>query len=166
MRDIIIIAAVAENNVIGKDNKMIWHLPNDLKRFKKLTQGHHIIMGRKTFESFPGKLPNRTHVIISRNKNYQADGCIVVGSLEEAIEACPKSEDIFIIGGEQIYNLGMKIATKMKLTLVKESFIGDTFFPIPSALDWEVIGLIEMSKDENHNHDYEFITLTRIRWEK
>ena len=82
---IIMIAAVAENNALGKDNELVWHLPNDFKRFKTLTSGHHIIMGRKTFESFPKPLPNRTHIIITRQKNYQAEGCIIVDSIEKAL---------------------------------------------------------------------------------
>ena len=96
---IIMIAAVAENNALGKDNDLVWHLPNDFKRFKTLTSGHHIIMGRKTFESFPKPLPNRTHVIITRQKNYKAEGCIIVDSIEKALEICPKNEDTYIIGG-------------------------------------------------------------------
>ncbi|HYD91719.1 MAG TPA: dihydrofolate reductase, partial [Flavobacterium sp.] len=94
-----LIAAAAENNALGKDNRMIWHLPDDFKRFKQLTSGHHIIMGRKTFESLPGMLPNRTHVIITRQKDFTADECIVVNSLEEAIEACKGDKEVFVIGG-------------------------------------------------------------------
>ena len=93
---IIMIAAVAENNALGKDNDLLWHLPNDFKRFKEITSGHHIIMGRKTFESFPKPLPNRTHVIITRQKNYAAEGCLVVASMEEAMALLPKNEDAFI----------------------------------------------------------------------
>src|SRR6478735_1443614 len=96
---IIMIAAVAENNGLGKDNKMIWHLPDDFKRFKQLTTGHHIIMGRKTFESLPKLLPNRTHVIVTRQEDFHPDGCLVVHSIEEALMISPKDEDVFIIGG-------------------------------------------------------------------
>ncbi len=106
---IIMIAAVAENNALGKDNDLVWHLPNDFKRFKSLTTNHHIIMGRKTFESFPKPLPNRVHVIITRQKDYQAEGCIVVDSIEKAIAACPENEDSYIIGGGEIYNLGLSL---------------------------------------------------------
>ena len=107
---IIMIAAVAENNALGKDNDLVWHLPNDFKRFKTLTSGHHIIMGRKTFESFPKPLPNRTHVIITRQKNYKAEGCIIVDSIEKALEICPKNEDTYIIGGGEIYTLSLPFA--------------------------------------------------------
>ena len=94
---IIMIAAVAENNALGKDNELVWHLPNDFKRFKTLTSGHHIIMGRKTFESFPKPLPNRTHIIITLQKNYQAEGCIIVDSIEKALSICPKDCFLFNI---------------------------------------------------------------------
>nr|AEI30203.1 dihydrofolate reductase [uncultured bacterium] len=106
------IAAVAENNALGKDNKLLWHLPDDFKRFKKLTTGHHIIMGRKTFESFPKPLPDRTHVVISRQPEYKPEGCIVVDSLEKALAVSPNHEDVFIIGGGEIYNLAMPFADR------------------------------------------------------
>ena len=93
---IILIAATSENNALGKNNELVWHLPDDFKRFKELTSGHYIVMGRKTFESFPKPLPNRTHVVISRQENYHPEGCIVVKSMQEAIEICPKNEDAFI----------------------------------------------------------------------
>ena len=119
---IILIAAASENNALGKNNDLIWHLPKDFKRFKALTTGHHIIMGRKTFESFPKPLPNRTHVIITRQKNYNAEGRIVVDTLEKAIEACPSDQDIYIIGGGEIYSLSMPLANKIELTRVFENF--------------------------------------------
>jgi dihydrofolate reductase len=126
---IIMIAAVAENNGLGKDNKMIWHLPDDFKRFKRLTTGHHIIMGRKTFESFPKPLPNRTHIVVTRQKDYRPDGCIVVHSIEQALQISPKDEDVFIIGGGEIYNLAMPFADKLEITRVYASFEADAFFP-------------------------------------
>src|SRR4051812_29782462 len=99
-----LIAAIAENNALGKDNKMLWHLPDDFKHFKTRTSGHYIIMGRKTFESFPSALPNRTSVIITRQEDYTTpDDCIVVGSLEEALKISPQEEEVFIIGGGEIY---------------------------------------------------------------
>src|SRR6476646_3183965 len=102
---ITLIAAVAENNALGKDNQLLWHLPDDFKRFKNITSGHYIIMGRKTFESFPKPLPNRTHVVITRQKDYQAEGCIVVDSIEKALEISPKDQDVFVIGGGEIFSL-------------------------------------------------------------
>ena len=110
---ITLIAAVSENNALGKDNQLLWHLPDDFKRFKNITSGHHIIMGRKTFESFPKPLPNRTHVIITRQKDYQPEACLIVDSLEKAISVCPKNEELFIIGGGEIYNQSIEMADKL-----------------------------------------------------
>ena len=125
-----LIAATSTNNALGKDNQLVWHLPDDFKRFKTLTSGHFIIMGRKTFESFPKPLPNRTHVIITRQKDYQVpDGCIVVPSLEKAIAFCPKDEEVYIIGGGEIYKQSIDIADKVELTRVHTSVEADTFFP-------------------------------------
>jgi len=100
---ITMIAAAGENNELGKDNELVWHLPDDFKRFKQLTTGHHIIMGRKTFESFPNPLPNRTHIVITQNRNYQKDGVIMVYSMEEALQKASGDEQPFIIGGGEIY---------------------------------------------------------------
>src|SRR5690606_29270090 len=110
---ITLIAAAAENNALGKDNQMIWHLPDDFKRFKQLTSSHYIIMGRKTFDSLPGMLPNRTHVIITRQQDYTAENCIIANSLEEAIKACPQDEEVFVIGGGEIYKQSITIADKI-----------------------------------------------------
>ena len=122
---IILIAAAAENNALGKDNDLVWHLPDDFKRFKKLTSNHPIIMGRKTFETFPKPLPNRKHIVITRKQNYKApDEIIVVNSLEEAIETGKKEDEtLFIIGGGEIYKLALDQATHIELTRVHETFI-------------------------------------------
>ena len=155
------IAAIAENNALGKNNELIWHLPNDFKRFKALTSGHHIIMGRKTFESFPKPLPNRTHIIITRQKEYQAEGCIIVDSIEKALEICPKNEDSYIIGGGEIYNLGLPHADKIDITLVHHEFEADAYFPEIDPKEWE-LALSEFNeKDEKHLYDYTFQTLVR-----
>ena len=125
-----IIAATSKNNALGKDNQLVWHLPDDFKRFKTLTSGHHIIMGRKTFESFPRPLPNRTHIIITRQADYQVpEGCIVALGLQEAIAICPKNEEVFIIGGGEIYKQSIAIADKVELTRVHTTIEADTFFP-------------------------------------
>ena len=116
------IAAVAENNALGKDNELVWHLPNDFKRFKELTSGHYIIMGRKTFESFPKPLPNRTHVVITRQANYQSEGCIVTHSIEDAIKICPENEVVFIIGGGEIYKQALAFSDKIEITKVPVSY--------------------------------------------
>jgi len=159
--DIIIIVAASENNVIGKDNKLIWHLKNDLKRFKALTSGHDIIMGRKTFESFPKLLPNRRHIVITRQKDYKAPkGVIVVSSLKKALSFVSNSK-VYVIGGGQIYKDAMSLATTIELTRVHEDFIGDTFFPEIDDRVWYIISEEHHEKDENHAHRFSFITYKR-----
>lgn len=158
---IIMIAAVAENNALGKDNDLVWHLPNDFKRFKTLTSGHHIIMGRKTFESFPKPLPNRTHVIITRQKNYKAEGCIIVDSIEKALEICPKNEDTYIIGGGEIYTLSLPFADKIEITKVHHSFEADAYFPVLNEKEWKLAQSDHNSKDEKHIYDYTYLTYVR-----
>jgi dihydrofolate reductase len=153
---IILIAAAAENYALGKNNQLLWHLPDDFKRFKQVTTGHHIIMGRKTFESFPKPLPNRTHVIITRQKNYHPEGCIVVDSLEKAIAACPENQDIFIIGGGEIYKLAMPVADKIDLTRVHATFDADTFFPEIDAAQWKLVSSEFHPKDDKHAYDFTF----------
>ena len=155
---ITLIAAAAENNALGKNNDLIWHLPDDFKRFKAITSGHYIIMGRKTFESFPKPLPNRTHVIISRQKNYNPENCIVVNSLEKAIEICPKDEDIFVIGGGEIYQQSIAIADKIELTRVHSTFEADTFFPEIDTTIWELVQEEFHPKDDKHLFDFSFQT--------
>jgi len=129
--ELTIIVAAGENNAIGKDNDLIWHLSNDLKRFKKLTNGHHIIMGRKTFESFPKPLPNRTHIVITRQEDYKApEGVIIVNSLADAIDAARTDKQPFVIGGGEIYRQAMPLVDKLEITRVHASFDdADTFFP-------------------------------------
>ena len=158
---ITLIAAIAENNALGKNNQLLWHLPDDFKRFKSITSGHYIIMGRKTFESFPNPLPNRTHVIISRQKNYQIPNCIVVNSLEDALEACPKDETIFIIGGGEIYNQSIAIADKIDITRVHHSFEADAFFPEIDLTKWKLTSSEFHIKDEKHTFDFTFETYIR-----
>ncbi len=155
---IILIAAAAENNALGKDNQLLWHLPEDFKRFKQITSGNYIIMGRKTFESFPKPLPNRTHVIITRQKDYIAEGCIVVHSLEEAIEISPKEEEVFVIGGAEIYKQSIENADKIELTRVHSEFEADAFFPEFNTSNWNLVFSEKHTKDEKHQFDYTFET--------
>ena len=155
------IAAASENNALGKNNELVWHLPNDFKRFKNLTSGHHIIMGRKTFESFPKPLPNRTHIVISRQEDYNPEGCIVVNSMEKALEICPKNEDSFIIGGGEIYKLGIPFSDKIELTLVHHNFEADAFFPEINLEEWEILHSEFQPKDEKHLFDYTYLTYNR-----
>lgn len=158
-----IIAAAAENNALGKDNQLVWHLPDDFKRFKILTSGHFIIMGRKTFESFPKPLPNRTHVIITRQADYKVpEGCIVVSSLQEAIAFCPKEEEVFVIGGGQIYQQAIDLVDKIDLTRVHTSVEADTFFPEIDLSKWELVFEEFHPKDEKHNFDFTFLTYKKV----
>ncbi|MBC7439898.1 MAG: dihydrofolate reductase [Flavobacterium sp.] len=158
---IILIAAVAENNALGKNNDLLWHLPKDFKRFKEITSGHYIIMGRKTFESFPKPLPNRTHVIISRQKDYVREGCIVVQDIEKAIDVCPKNEDIFVIGGGEIYSQSIHLADQLDITKVHHSFEADVYFPEIDPKIWELTEEVYNSIDEKHLYDYTFQTFVR-----
>jgi dihydrofolate reductase len=157
----ILIAATSLNNALGKDNKIIWHLPDDFKRFKELTSGHYIIMGRKTFESFPKPLPNRTHVVITRQENYHPEGCIVVNSIEDAFAICPKNEDVFLIGGAEIYELGLPYVDKIELTLINETFEADAFLPEIDFSKWELIQEEFHLKDEKHAHEFSFQTFLK-----
>lgn len=157
----IMIAAAAENNALGKDNEMVWHLPDDFKRFKQLTTGHHIIMGRKTFESFPKPLPNRTHIVITRQKDYSPENCIVVQSMRDAIGKAPQNEDVFVIGGGEIYNLGLPYADKIELTRVHAEFEADAFFPKINPDEWKLANEEFHPKDEKHNVDFTFQTFIR-----
>jgi dihydrofolate reductase len=158
---IIMIAAVAENNALGKNNDLVWHLPNDFKRFKALTTGHHIIMGRKTFESFPKPLPNRTHIVITRQKNYNPEGCIVVESMEKAIAICPENETSFIIGGGEIYNLGLPYTDKLEITRVHHHFEADAFFPEVNTSEWIEVESVFNTKDDKHLFDFTYQTFVK-----
>jgi dihydrofolate reductase len=162
-----LIVAVANNGVIGKDNDLIWHLPKDMGFFKETTLGHHVIMGRKNFESIPERfrpLANRTNVIITRNSDYKAEGCVVVNSVEQALEAAKQNGDIqpFIIGGGQIYKLALEnnLVDKIYLTKVHHTFDGDTFFPELNN-EWKEVNKTVNKADEKHAYDYDFITLER-----
>lgn len=157
--EITIIVATSENNAIGKGNKLIWHLSDDLKRFKALTNGHHIIMGRKTFESFPKPLPNRTHVVITRQTNYKApQDVIIVNSLEDAIDASKSDTQPFVIGGGEIYKQALAIAHKIELTRVHENFEADTFFPKLDSTIWTETANTFHKKDKTHDYEFSFLT--------
>ena len=157
-----IIAAASENNALGKDNQLVWHLPDDFKRFKSLTSGHYIVMGRKTFESFPKPLPNRTHVIITRQNDYEVpEGCLVASSLEHAIDLCPKNEEVFIIGGGEIYKQSIEIADKIDLTRVHTTIEADTFFPEIDTNHWKLVFEEFHTKDDKHEYDFTFLTYIR-----
>ena len=159
---ITIIVAASENDIIGNNNKLIWHLSKDLIRFKNLTKGHHVIMGRKTFESMPKALPNRTNVVITRNKNYTAENITVVDSLENALKVCKDDPQPFIIGGGEIYRIGLTYAKRIELTRVFHNFEGDTTFPQIDKNLWKEVKNIKMFDIENHNYNFSFITYDKI----
>ena len=151
---------MAENRVIGKENKLIWHLPADLKFFKNLTTGHPIIMGRKTFESIGKPLPNRTNIIITRQADFTAEGCLVAHSLTEALMMAQQLDsDIFVIGGAEIYKQAMFLADTIYLTEVHHTFEGDTFFPEIDSILWQETSREEHKADEKNPYDYAFVTL-------
>ena len=155
------IAAAAENNALGKDNDLVWHLPDDFKRFKRLTSGHHIIMGRKTFESFPKLLPERTHVIITRKKDYQAEGAIITHSLDEAIRVSKLDMQAFVIGGGEIYEMAMDVADKIELTRVHGRFDADTYFPEIDSNKWKLVNEQFHPEDEKHKYSFSYLTYER-----
>lgn len=160
--ELTIIVAAGENDAIGKDNTLIWHLSNDLKRFKSLTNGHHIIMGRKTFKSFSKPLPNRTHIVITRQHNYTVpEGVIVANSLEDAISIAQNDRQPFIIGGGDIYKQAMALADKIELTRVHENFEADTFFPKIDTAIWEETNNTFHDVDDKHEHAFSFLTYVK-----
>lgn len=156
-----LIVAVSRNNVIGKDNQLIWKLSADLKRFKSLTTGHSIIMGRKTFDSIGKPLPNRKSVIITRQADFVAEGCIVVNSLEEALAKTQDEEEVFIIGGGTIYKEAIAKADKIYYTKVHQDFDGDTFFPPVNLQEWESVSRKDCMPDEKNEYAYSFIDYKR-----
>lgn len=139
MSQLSIIVAVASDNVIGISNTLPWHLPEDLKRFKALTMGHHIIMGRKTYESLGRLLPGRTTVIVTRNQCYKVEGAIVAHSLEQALKACGEDNEAFLIGGAELYQIGLEKANKLYLTEVHASFQGDAYLPAFDLACWQEV---------------------------
>ena len=162
-----LIVAVSENNVIGKDNDLVWNLPDDMKFFKKTTNGHFVIMGRKNYESIPEKfrpLPNRTNVIITRQTNFQAKDCLVVNDINQALNLAKNAQEqeAFIIGGGQIYQLALKndLVDRIYLTRIHDEFEGDTFFPELSE-QWKEVHRQWHPADEKHNSSFSFITLEK-----
>jgi len=162
MKNISIIVAIAENNVIGKDNQLLWHIPEDLKRFKRLTTGHKIIMGKSTFISLPkGPLPSRTNIVISDNKNDKFEGCIMAYSIEEAISKCDDKKENFVIGGGMIYKQFLPYANKLYLTKIYQSFEGDTYFPEINFEEWEKVEHADFKPDEKNKYAYSYQVFER-----
>ena len=156
---ITLIAAIAKNNALGKDNDLIWYLPADLKRFKQITSGHHILMGRNTFESIGKPLPNRTSIIITRNNDYFKDGCLIANTIEHAIELT-KGNNAFIIGGAQIYKQALEkdLVDRLDITIVHHNFEADAFFPEIDKTVWKEVTREDFKADEKNKYDYSFVS--------
>ena len=139
-RTLSIIVAIAENHGIGKDNRLLWHIPDDLKRFKKLTTGHAVVMGKKTFESLPLRpLPNRTNIVLTDDPSEQIEGCVMAYSIEDAVSKCPENKESFIIGGGTVYRQFLPLADRLYITLVHKPYDADTFFPLIPEDEWELV---------------------------
>ncbi|MDW7691073.1 dihydrofolate reductase [Flammeovirgaceae bacterium SG7u.111] len=158
-----IIVAVAKNGVIGVNNTLPWRLSADLKFFKQTTTGHHIIMGRKTYESIGKPLPNRTTVIVTRQKAYSAEGCLVAHSLEEGVEIAKKNGDAeaFLIGGGELYQQGVTLCDKIHLTKVDASPEGDAFFPELDPKEWLIVNEEQHKADEKNQFDFTFVEMKK-----
>lgn len=163
-----LIAAISENRVIGRDNTLPWYIPEDLKRFKDITKGHSVIMGRRTFESIRRLLPNRTNIIITRDQEYRVEGAVIVHSLEEALQEASRlrtnnqepitdKDEVFVIGGGQIFEQAMEIADKLYLTIVHTTIDGDVFFPDYSGFTKEVY----RRDSANEKYSYTFLDLEK-----
>jgi dihydrofolate reductase len=159
--NISIVVAISENNAIGKDNKLLWYLPNDLKHFKQITTGHTIIMGRKTYESVGKPLPNRRNIVITRQA-IVIPGCEVVNSVEAALALCNDEAEVFIVGGAEIYKQSVHLTDRIYLTIVHRQFEGDSFFPEISEEEWAETAREDYQPDEKNLIPYSFITLERV----
>ena len=158
-----IIVAVAENNAIGKDNQLLWYIPDDLKRFKRLTTGHTVIMGKNTWKSLPNPpLPNRRNIVITDNPEDHFEGAEMVTSIESAVASCSLADENFVMGGASIYQQFLPITDRLYLTKVHKSFDGDTFFPELNLLDWERVSKDDYPPDENNDFGYTYFIFDRI----
>jgi dihydrofolate reductase len=157
-----LIAALTQNRVIGKNNDLPWHLPDDMKYFMQTTQHHYVVMGRRNYESIPEKfrpLPNRTNMVVTRQNNFKAQGCIVVHSLEQAIELAKANheQELFIIGGAEIYKLGMPYANRLYLTEIQTELEGDTYFPSIDQQQWTEMSRVHRAADMKHLYAFDFV---------
>lgn len=162
-----LIAALTENRVIGKNNDLPWHLPDDMKYFMQTTKGHPVIMGRKNYDSIPEKfrpLPNRTNIVVTRQRDFIADGCIVVHSLEEALDEATNiiTDEIFIIGGAEIYRQGMPKANKLYLTEILATLDGDTYFPEIDTHAWKEVSRLHHPADDRHRYPFDFVIYEKV----
>ena len=159
-----IVVAKAKNNIIGKDNKLLWHLSDDLKRFKALTEGHTIIMGRKTFESLGRVLPNRKHIVFSNNPDFKVndENVEVVHSLLQIQEYIESEEEAFVIGGAMMYNFLMPYVSKMYVTEIEKEFEGDAFFPRIDDKKWKEVSREKGPEDGENNFEYNYVVYQKI----
>jgi dihydrofolate reductase len=156
-----IVVAVADNGVIGKDNALLWHLPDDLRYFKRVTLGKPVVMGRKTFQAIGKPLPGRRNLIVSRQSDLLIAGCEVVGSLEVATKLCAEAEELMIIGGAEIYAQALPLTQTVHLTRVHTVLSGDVFFPELSSADWSEVSREDHPADAQHAYPFTFLTLQR-----
>jgi dihydrofolate reductase len=161
-----LIAALSKNRVIGKNNDLPWHLPDDMKYFMQTTKGHHVIMGRKNYDSIPEKfrpLPNRTNIVVTRQKHFTAPGCLVVHAIEEGLKIATNNgePEVFIIGGSEIYNQGFAFATRLYLTEIHAHIEGDTYFPEFNKDQWKEVSRTHHLADERHKFAFDFVVFER-----
>ena len=156
-----IIVAIGENHAIGKNNQLLWHMPNDLKHFKDITSGRTIIMGRKTFDSVGKPLPRRRNIVVTR-QDITIPGCEVVKSIEDGLALCKGEDEVFIGGGAEIYKLAMHLTNRIYLTIIHKSFDADTFFPEIDKTEWKEVKREDFEPDEKNPLPYSFITLERL----
>lgn len=157
-----LIVALSENRVIGRDGCLPWRLSADLRRFRRLTMGHHLLMGRKTFESIGRVLPGRTSVVITRQDSYTAAGAVVAHSLDQARLLAGGDDQVFVIGGAEIYRQALPLTARICLTLIHAQVAGDTFFPDLPPADWRLVESIRYPRDEQNEYDHSFLTYERV----
>lgn len=162
-----LIAALSQNRAIGKNNDLPWHLPDDMKYFMRTTKGHYVIMGRKNYQSIPEKfrpLPNRTNIVVTRQLNFNAPGCQVVNSIEQALNMAKSSneKEVFIIGGAEIYSQGFAMANKLYLTEIQATIEGDTYFPKFDKNQWKETSRTHHSTDDRHAHSFDFVVYEKL----
>jgi dihydrofolate reductase len=163
MKMISIIAAIASNGVIGRAGGLPWHMPTDLKRFKRVTMGHHLLVGRKTWDEVGKPLPGRTLVVITRDRKFRLDGAIVTHSLEDALQATGNDGEVFIAGGGEIYRQALPVAQRMYLTLIHAEVDGDTLFPEFDEDEWEIVEREDHDADEKNEYPFSFVVYERVR---
>lgn len=155
------IVAMGENNAIGKDNDLLWHLPEDFKHFKKTTMGKPILMGRKTYESIGKPLPGRENIVITRDKRFTAEGVTIVNSIDAALSASEQYDEVMIIGGASFYQQMLPMVDRLYITLVHQTFEADAFFPDINMNEWAEIERSEYAADERHAYDFSFVTFEK-----